>query len=100
MNELHAPHQVSGKHLILILLVVLSALGAGGCSRVIKNKVSVAPFIEPKVKQADTAQLIAEVNRLAAVRSLKGKVDLQFLDRKITRLNSSHSQISYAVFCL
>src|SRR2546427_7302050 len=25
---------------------------------------------------------------------------LTFLDRKSTRLNSSHSQISYAVFCL
>src|SRR2546430_16557622 len=25
---------------------------------------------------------------------------LSFLDRKSTRLNSSHSQISYAVFCL
>src|SRR2546427_1572093 len=35
----------------------------------------------------------------------KGGVDrrhlrLQTLDRKSTRLNSSHSQISYAVFCL
>lgn len=85
MNELHAPHQVSGKHLIYILLIVLSALGVGGCSRVIKNKVAVAPFIEPKVKQADTAQLIAEVNRLAAVRSLKGKVDLQFLDNSFAK---------------
>src|SRR5256886_10922033 len=27
-------------------------------------------------------------------------VDLLGLDRKSTRLNSSHSQISYAVFCL
>src|SRR2546430_13290013 len=27
-------------------------------------------------------------------------VDLHKLDRKSTRLNSSHSQISYAVFCL
>src|SRR2546430_10677748 len=27
-------------------------------------------------------------------------VDLKDLDRKSTRLNSSHSQISYAVFCL
>src|SRR3972149_9224824 len=26
--------------------------------------------------------------------------DLAYLDRKSTRLNSSHSQISYAVFCL
>src|SRR2546430_3693861 len=25
---------------------------------------------------------------------------IEFLDRKSTRLNSSHSQISYAVFCL
>src|SRR2546430_4160195 len=28
------------------------------------------------------------------------KVDGVILDRKSTRLNSSHSQISYAVFCL
>src|SRR2546427_3680317 len=28
------------------------------------------------------------------------KQDLDRLDRKSTRLNSSHSQISYAVFCL
>src|SRR2546430_10198973 len=27
-------------------------------------------------------------------------IDHQLLDRKSTRLNSSHSQISYAVFCL
>src|SRR3972149_8663282 len=27
-------------------------------------------------------------------------VALDYLDRKSTRLNSSHSQISYAVFCL
>src|SRR5688572_31162632 len=27
-------------------------------------------------------------------------VDKRFKDRKSTRLNSSHSQISYAVFCL
>src|SRR5438270_9776869 len=30
----------------------------------------------------------------------KPKVDRLVLDRKSTRLNSSHSQISYAVFCL
>src|SRR2546427_5746246 len=28
------------------------------------------------------------------------KVHAQYQDRKSTRLNSSHSQISYAVFCL
>src|SRR2546430_11439389 len=30
----------------------------------------------------------------------RGHDATQFLDRKSTRLNSSHSQISYAVFCL
>src|SRR2546427_2193764 len=42
------------------------------------------------------------------VREAEGELDLvkrsepgaRFLDRKSTRLNSSHSQISYAVFCL
>src|SRR2546430_8459712 len=29
-----------------------------------------------------------------------GNVVTEFIDRKSTRLNSSHSQISYAVFCL
>src|SRR2546430_6246531 len=28
------------------------------------------------------------------------QIDVQLEDRKSTRLNSSHSQISYAVFCL
>src|SRR5207244_13146927 len=32
--------------------------------------------------------------------SLEGRVDLRDLDRKSTRLNSSHQIISYAVFCL
>src|SRR2546427_3404041 len=29
-----------------------------------------------------------------------GQIDERLVDRKSTRLNSSHSQISYAVFCL
>src|SRR5688572_31847475 len=32
--------------------------------------------------------------------AIKTAEDRQLLDRKSTRLNSSHSQISYAVFCL
>src|SRR2546430_13211959 len=31
---------------------------------------------------------------------LGGNRNFKFIDRKSTRLNSSHSQISYAVFCL
>src|SRR2546430_8904573 len=36
----------------------------------------------------------------ALPRSEERNEDLQWVDRKSTRLNSSHSQISYAVFCL
>src|SRR2546430_15536433 len=46
-------------------------------------------FIEPIVKELPMEYAL-ELNRL---------IQLQ-LDRKSTRLNSSHSQISYAVFCL
>src|SRR5205085_9734041 len=34
------------------------------------------------------------------VLGLRGRVGVRRPDRKSTRLNSSHSQISYAVFCL
>src|SRR2546430_11313360 len=34
------------------------------------------------------------------VSGIGAATDTQTLDRKSTRLNSSHSQISYAVFCL
>src|SRR5688572_31780960 len=41
-------------------------------------------------------------NRLETLDHLKQRRDviLPYIDRKSTRLNSSHSQISYAVFCL
>src|SRR5438874_10646838 len=35
-----------------------------------------------------------------AARAHTGAMDLPALDRKSTRLNSSHVEISYAVFCL
>src|SRR2546430_5591577 len=35
-----------------------------------------------------------------AVKHLRGRLNHRSADRKSTRLNSSHSQISYAVFCL
>src|SRR2546430_6044861 len=38
--------------------------------------------------------------KLEGVEFITANTDLQALDRKSTRLNSSHSQISYAVFCL
>src|SRR2546430_3140888 len=43
--------------------------------------------------------LVTEYKNWPALDHLGGKFD-QVRDRKSTRLNSSHSQISYAVFCL
>src|SRR2546430_7646758 len=47
-------------------------------------------FVNASIHEVEHTLLEAVVLVLAVV----------FLDRKSTRLNSSHSQISYAVFCL
>src|SRR2546430_9499188 len=47
---------------------------------------------------AAAAPLAGQTPVYRAPRTAGGKPDLK--DRKSTRLNSSHSQISYAVFCL
>src|SRR2546427_1828548 len=44
-------------------------------------------------------RLVVEA-RVAAAARIKVRVGDAVADRKSTRLNSSHSQISYAVFCL
>ena len=84
MIKLRAPHLVLGLRLTIILSVALTLVAASGCSRLVKYQVSVPPFIPPQA-EADTAQLVAEVNRLAAVQSLRGKVDLQFLDNSFSK---------------
>src|SRR5205085_3254459 len=45
-------------------------------------------------------QAFVEQKNGAVVRRLVGYGRFEGVDRKSTRLNSSHSQISYAVFCL
>src|SRR2546430_8976247 len=42
---------------------------------------------------------VAQCHQAPATRPQQ-QIELAFQDRKSTRLNSSHSQISYAVFCL
>ena len=64
-----------------IFLLAMGLLTTSGCNTLfgVKQKVSVPPLLTP-LAEADTARLIEEVNRLAAVRSIRGKVDLQFQD--------------------
>lgn len=69
--------------LALLCLLILSLLAASGCKTlfgdIAKQKVNVPPLLKP-LQTASTAQLMAEVNRVAGVRSLRGKVDIQFQD--------------------
>src|SRR5690349_21916118 len=58
-------------------------------------------FRSRKIEPAQLAQVLAQVDlRIEATVLLAGDVDEFVLDRKSTRLNSSHVEISYAVFCL
>lgn len=63
-----------------LLLILLASMLASGCGLFgAKKKVQVPQLLSP-LTDADTPRLIAEVNRLAAVRSVHGKVDLIFED--------------------
>jgi hypothetical protein len=63
--------------LALALAVALLLTGCGIFSP--KRTISVPQPLGPLV-EADTARLFEEINRLGTVRSLNGKVDIQFLD--------------------
>lgn len=61
--------------LILTGLLCSTACGLFGT----RKQVQVPPMLTPLV-DANRAQLIAEVNRLASIKSIRGKVDIQFED--------------------
>jgi hypothetical protein len=61
-------------------LVLTAALLLAGCGLFrTKTTIAVPQPLTPLV-DADMPQMFAEINRLAAVRSLNGRVDIQFLD--------------------
>lgn len=62
---------------VLPALLMMGLLFTGACAT--HKKVPVPQLLTPIV-EANRIQLIAEVNRLAAVKSIHGKVDLQFQD--------------------
>ena len=64
---------------LVITAIVVTSLAASGCVFSVKRQVAVPQLLTPLV-EADMVRLIAEVNRVATVRSLRGKVDIQFLD--------------------
>lgn len=66
---------------IWLMLLLSSLFLTSGCASLfgVKQQVKVPPLLTP-LASASTTQLINEVNRLAAVRSLRGKIDIQFQD--------------------
>src|SRR5919199_1937648 len=63
-----------------VALALAAALLLTGCDLFKPSRKVAAPQLLTPLVEADTAQMFAEVNRLAAVRSLNGRVDVQFLD--------------------
>ena len=68
---------VAQKRLAVTLAVAISLSMAAACTT--HKSVEVEKLLTP-LSDADTSRLIALVNRLVAVRSLRGKVDIQFED--------------------
>ncbi|HKR02567.1 MAG TPA: hypothetical protein VJT09_17955 [Pyrinomonadaceae bacterium] len=69
------------RHASLLLLLTVGLLVTSGCASLfgVKRKVTVTPLLGP-LKEAGVPELVAEVNRLAAVRSIRGKIDIQIED--------------------
>jgi hypothetical protein len=65
---------------LVLLLILTGLLFLSGCGVFgTRKQVQVPPMLTPLV-EANREQLVAEVNRLAAVKSIRGKVDIQFED--------------------
>jgi hypothetical protein len=80
LNSFSLPKRYHSRFACFFILVLGLALTSGCASLFgVKRPVKVTPLLGP-LTEANTAQLIAEVNRLAAVRSIKAKIDIQIQD--------------------
>jgi hypothetical protein len=66
--------------LALLLTLISTLLFASGCGLLGTHKKVQVPQLLTPLEEADTARLISEVNRLASVRSIHGKVDIVMED--------------------
>src|SRR2546423_1903697 len=63
-----------------LAVVLAAALALSGCGLSRRKLRFVAPRRLPRLAEPDLPQMVEEETRLAAVRALNGKVDIQFLD--------------------
>src|SRR5690606_40819305 len=74
-------------------------IGCGDCAGACPaGAISMVPEVYPP-QQEKTAAVVSAMNALLRSKSTQEGIAAA-LDRKSTRLNSSHVKISYAVFCL
>jgi hypothetical protein len=78
-NSFPAGSRGKKRYALALVLGLASLAGGSGCSRFYKSKVSVPPLLAP-LKEAASGELIEVANRMAQVQSLRGKIDIQFLD--------------------
>src|SRR2546430_10668321 len=74
--------------------------GLGGAFNLLSMLVRAGQEISIRAQHALTARNRVARDRGVGVTDMRARIDVINRDRKSTRLNSSHSQISYAVFCL
>ena len=80
MPNLTDDHSRQLSRLPILFILILTMMAASGCGLFGRSKkVQVPQLLTPLVEATD-AQLIAEVNRLASVQSIRGKVDIVFED--------------------
>jgi hypothetical protein len=72
------PHPIT--RLSLVLILITASILTSGCGLFGTHKKIQVPQLLTPLTEADTPRLISEVNRLAAVKSIHGKVDIVFED--------------------
>src|SRR6266498_6066614 len=79
LNSYSAPGRLRSRSVALLLLTSVLLI-TGGCGLFGTHKpVQVPPMLTP-LNEATRTQLIDEINRLASVKSIHGRVDIQFED--------------------
>ena len=80
MSNLTVAQPRSFSPLPLLVILISASMFASGCGLFGTHKKVQVPQLLTPLSEADTPRLIGEVNRLAAVRSIHGKVDIVFED--------------------
>ena len=68
-----------------------------GIKEFIENRKSIREYKNKKFSSKDIKEI---KNKIESINKEAEKYGVKIIDRKSTRLNSSHARISYAVFCL